>query len=531
MPEEKIDSPVNETILSASEHDRLKFEAAAESLAVLINDEKSVTPLVVGVDVLWGTGKSTLVNRVIRKTTRRGKGEAWRYWLASHGLLKPVRSTLMSPFDRVRSAIEKARPYNPRYRHTICHFNAWMHDDAPQIMGVFAEEVIKSADSARSLFNQVFRPVRFKWGWVLLLQTLVFIFVMLLIKEIYNYMDAMGNIPESFSQLVKTTSDQIRTWIATGLSAGLALLILGFKQIQAFLSPVTQFLRDPARSAARARVVVVRRKIGHLVEQATTRNRKLVILVDDLDRCKPENSLAILECANQILGHKNVIVVVAGDLQLTAAAAGLRFKSQAEILTALGTPANALSMNYGWMAIRRLVQMNIQVPPPNPKLFKPGMEELEEAEEHESGSSPKIKPLNELDEATVREVNRCVGYALRFLAGLGLVNPREEKRTEDALRVHLAILARMRIPLSRRVAEMAAKWMYLQDVAPRLTIWLQQEGVEAVMRLEELERESLEVRLKQDFGVVHELRHVVTLLLTSPKLHKGFEAVAYWEKQ
>ena len=70
--------------------DHLDFEASAATLAGIIGDQDTATPITVGVFGTWGTGKTSLMRMVeaaLIKQPRRGQGlkahtvwfDAWKY--------------------------------------------------------------------------------------------------------------------------------------------------------------------------------------------------------------------------------------------------------------------------------------------------------------------------------------------------------------------------------------------------------------------------------------------------------------------
>jgi hypothetical protein len=102
--------------------DLLGYKAFAEALAGIIDCPDTSTPFVLSINAPWGAGKSTLALMIKRILTR-----------------KP-----------------SAAGTEP---HVTCWFNAWMHDDAPNLASAFAAEVAQTADRKRPFWRRFIEPL------------------------------------------------------------------------------------------------------------------------------------------------------------------------------------------------------------------------------------------------------------------------------------------------------------------------------------------------------------------------------------
>jgi len=86
--------------------DHLDFEASAATLAGILGDENTATPITVGVFGTWGTGKTSLMRMIeaaLIKQSRHKRGlkahtiwfDAWKY-----GSLRPVPGPVIVPGQR-----------------------------------------------------------------------------------------------------------------------------------------------------------------------------------------------------------------------------------------------------------------------------------------------------------------------------------------------------------------------------------------------------------------------------------------------
>jgi hypothetical protein len=120
------------------------------------------------------------------------------------------------------------------------------------------------------------------------------------------------------------------------------------------------FLETPQEVAAKGSIAEVRAHLRGLVRQALRQrtedkaNRRLVIFIDDLERCPADKALGVCEVVTQLLDHQGVIVVLVSDLAPLAAAAGARYDTEASAV-----PAAVLGQRY----LDKLINMRFNLPP------------------------------------------------------------------------------------------------------------------------------------------------------------------------
>jgi len=375
-------SLLNDGAVTMGTQDRLGFEPTAETLASFISSTGTATPLVIAVNAKWGAGKSSLVNFVTEKLERRLDLEAFYYAANERLYLKSffdwcVTNQPGSGFHRLGQAVRSARPLNSRLRHTVVRFDAWMHDDAPQIASAFAKQIIIAASSARPLVWQILRPVSFKYsGKVAILGTLS----VLALSYFAIGLVSLTFFPDFSVRCISQLEGLFRSagskgahpaggWFGKAEATAPTLFgIVGLtaKQVKEFFDSVNKYIKSPERASSEASLAKVNERLRGLIQQATTNNRRFIIYVDNLERCKPENALSLLEVINQLLSHPQVVTIIAADMEIIAASAGSRFKEQAKLLaTSEGTEAG-ICLEYGRRYVRKMVQLNVSLPKPSP---------------------------------------------------------------------------------------------------------------------------------------------------------------------
>ena len=124
-----------------------------------------------------------------------------------------------------------------------------------------------------------------------------------------------------------------------------------------------RFVDDPRSTAARGTMSEVKRQFGRLIRHATHQGR-LVIIVDDLERCTPARALEVCQVASQLLAQPGVVTILLADMEPIARSAGARY---AESMPA-GADVDAEEIGRRYLA--KIVQLEIALPPPAPEDMK-----------------------------------------------------------------------------------------------------------------------------------------------------------------
>ena len=268
-------------------HDRLKFGAYAGVFTAFFLDEKTPTPMTVAISGPWGSGKTSLARLI---DGRLRAPENWRGRLFEQPL--------------------------------TCWFNAWHHADAPNVGVALAAHVARNLAPERPLWVRALQPLptammspsrrwwRRIWQGVgaALLAVMTLVAMAWLIPPLREKLGAIGALPGR-------TGDPV-AWFVAG-SALVALVARAFKAG----GTLGTYLEAPRDVAAQGSIAEVREHLKVLVRQALGRSRRLVIFIDDLERCPADKALGVCE-----VDHPGVIAVLVSDLAPLAAAAAERYK-------------------------------------------------------------------------------------------------------------------------------------------------------------------------------------------------------------
>jgi hypothetical protein len=322
-----------------------RFEAYAEAIASLVDDPSTATPLTIGVNGPWGTGKSVLARHLVQ--------------------------------------IIRAKPAAAgRFAHVVCWFNVWMHDDADSIATALVSHVAQTADRMRPWWRRFRSPLpislappgeRMKRRLVLLAVTLLLAIVLsqvlvtvcqfstilkYVMREVANFDFANGDAAMTGGD-AKPVHDS--GWLFV-MSTFALLIARRFAEVGHGLGG---FLKDPQQAASAGSIDRVRQQLGALIRQATPPGSRFVLFVDELDLCRPPHCIDVLETISQLLDHPDIVSIVMADVSAVAAHAEIKYEKLAskyvpgwEAKTEGGAPI----AGYGRVYLQKFIQMQFNLP-------------------------------------------------------------------------------------------------------------------------------------------------------------------------
>ena len=306
--------------------DSLGFGAYADALALLMDQKDTRTPLTISINGPWGSGKTSLAK------------------------MAEARLSIGSDWDA---------------SHVICWFDAWANDDAPHLGAAFAAAVAKTVNKQRywwwrlamPLPSVMLSPVQ-RWRRRLWYGVLA---VALAAAAIFwptgrSLLTPLLHPGATVSALGHSTA-------ATRLT--LPVLVVAVIVLAQRLGPgiqgIARWIDDPASEAARGAVQEASEQLGRLIRQALRRKRRLMIFVDNLERCRPPRAVEMCEVVSQLIGHPEVVTVLIGDMDTIALSAEIKY---AALETISSGKSSSPAAAYGRKYLEKLIQIQIRLPPP-----------------------------------------------------------------------------------------------------------------------------------------------------------------------
>jgi len=275
LPSNKVDEGISatgtsDTPIGWNDFDVLGMKPLALALSRFVRNTSTSPPLTIAITGPWGTGKSSLMNLVAEDLRQRGSSPVW--------------------------------------------FNAWHHQKEENILAALLENIRGQAiPSAWRLSGLWFRArllyVRAGRDFVPLL-----LIAALVVSVVWAFKwGAIGNSiaawikPEADWPKLAQLTDSASNWLDHAAFVGAGTILLVIVKIYATMnlkpSELMATLRGNSKLADFSAQLGFRYKFAKEFDVAgralrTSTNPGLVIFIDDLDRCSPENLMEVLESIN-----------------------------------------------------------------------------------------------------------------------------------------------------------------------------------------------------------------------------------------
>lgn len=279
--------------------DGLGFRDYAEAFAHIVTNPNIQPPLTIGIYGEWGTGKTFLMQRIMESVERQQtvKGRGW--WR------------------------RKSESTSPRILQL--DFDAWAYNTSEVLWATLVQKVFEKIEDQISGIERVSLTVRrnlARNGRRLLRQLFYFSllaltigFTLFVLLRALN-LDVLATLVPllGLPVLVRLTQDLIMI-LSTPQSRQIATLIAGSARARRERHFWLNVLEDQDE---RGSVAGVYDDMAEMLKELES-NTRLAIFIDDLDRCKPERVVEVLEAINLLLAFKEFIIFLAIDPRVVAA--------------------------------------------------------------------------------------------------------------------------------------------------------------------------------------------------------------------
>jgi Cdc6-like AAA superfamily ATPase len=334
----------------AEGEDQLGFSYYVGAFAELIDSPDTRPPLTIGIFGSWGAGKSFLLAK-LKETVRRRSSNLRPSELREAGRLLSRRLRGEKPPERER-----------RYVYCV-DFNAWEYNASAQIWPRLVRRVLDGVE-ASVRFRE--RPL----GWVATRTRRVARNLWRLARDGWKALAAWGAVAALLTALVtwdvpgpRTSlfefvvgtpiDDKLSLSLLFGALASLAKLIK-----DALLAPMERWVRAMLADGRgygleSDAMAAVRRDLELLDGRLAAERSRVLIVIDDLDRCEPEKAVEMLQAINLLLDRPSFIICLGIDARVVTAAVERHYR---ELLG----PAGITGYEY----LDKIVQIPFSIPEP-----------------------------------------------------------------------------------------------------------------------------------------------------------------------
>lgn len=294
-----------------AERDLLGRQALVDTLAAMFTARGQATPFTLALLGDWGSGKSTVVSCLKRWFKERAKEEESR-----------AKSNGGAPGIEVFTA----------------DFNAWEYDQVQNIRAGLAHEVVRGLLQDVGWFEKRVLACRFAWRehrsglWHALLG-LLGVLVLVAVPALLSIY-----VPGDLFQ-----STFFKSLAGTGAAAGVVAYFLtkgrelGTLLQHPFSTELRTYLRLPAYQKDLGEIPVIKQHLTTLCRLRLGEpkpdepdKRRLIVFVDDLDRCDPKRITDVFDAIRLIMDIRGVIVMVMIDPRIAIRAVADKYEKSAE---------------------------------------------------------------------------------------------------------------------------------------------------------------------------------------------------------
>ena len=299
--------------------DQLGFDNYVQAFAELIMSSHSKPPLTIGVFGSWGTGKSFLLEHIEKEVERRTE------------------------------ARKNAKPPVTPLVHVV-KFNAWEYSASAVVWPGLVRKIVATLDVEAPMTRSQRYWSRLQWNFSRTLR-----------KYAPQIAAAAIVLVVGFAWAIK---DKNSLAVAVGALVG-TLGIAGLAK--AANNPMANWVTTLFADSDYGERIGLMEDIRHDLEmlekrlyvdgsEETEPIGRILVLIDDLDRCEPEKAVEVLQAVNLLLNFSSFIVILGIDARIVTAAVQKHYEG---LLGETGAS--------GYEYLDKIVQIPFRIPVPSPE--------------------------------------------------------------------------------------------------------------------------------------------------------------------
>ena len=360
-----------------SSEDHLEREAYASSLATFLLHPNTAPPITIGLYGRWGTGKSSFFKLLERKMVGMAAARSilsdmpeWQLRLKSWATrLRRADGTELFVYASSRLHARVPTRWLAERRILTVGFNAWQYEDAKQTWAGLASAISERLEAALPWHRRQW--MRVKYAWKQHRSDLLLNFglpVMLLALAAVVLLPWLT--PERVTALAPSEAPNqsaLPALLKAVLPAGSLLLLVwtvGWRLMEV-LKPVSERVagyvrrQDYRADMGYQHKVIADLKFLLAEVKACREDMRVLVYIDDLDRCSDEKIVEILRATVLILADCNLFVMFGMDTEMIRRAIVAHYEKMQVKLADPGEFASAY--------LRKIVQIALYLPQPRPE--------------------------------------------------------------------------------------------------------------------------------------------------------------------
>lgn len=375
-----VDAPfTGDQLADADTLDRRWYAEALASLVML----PDTGPMTIGVHGRWGVGKSSFMRfirwELLRAALADRSVHLGQLERADRAVARAAEALADAGADVLRTSLLRGQHAQAlRERGEVLHrleraaadtvlcvrFNAWLYEGATQVWAGLTHEITRTMENSLPWHRRLAARARYAWlihgpgFWVGAALGVVTAVLLAGLALVLGYGDAGSALAAQLPPVLDVVARALP--VGSVLAVGLLLvwrLSRGFVPVS---GRIAQYLRRPDYRAQMGYQHQLRRDIEFLKARLRRGDRtpRIVVFIDDLDRCSDERVLETLQAINLLLTESGCYVILGIDTEMIVNAIRRRYESENDGPTA-GTEQRARSY------LDKILQLNVPLRAPD----------------------------------------------------------------------------------------------------------------------------------------------------------------------
>jgi Cdc6-like AAA superfamily ATPase len=329
---------------SISKVDQLDFEQYALAFAELIESGDAIPPLTIGIYGAWGMGKSFLLERITSILEARNK-QRRREARTARGIRAFLR-WLRALFRRTQTPPVGSPPR----RIYIVSFNAWEYSASEVVWPGLVRKIIDQLEE-RSWRQPSYWTSKFKRAATQLPRG---------IKYLSAVATGLALGLAGYHSFFNPAFDfQLAAVTLLALAGGPAAVKTIVDTINPVSTKITALFQQSNYGKQIGYMAEIKQDLQILEGRLQNEGGRILVVVDDLDRCEPEKAVEVLQAVNLLLHFETFIVCLGIDARVISRAVERHYRN-------LLGPAGASGYEY----LDKIVQIPFWIPTPTAPQIK-----------------------------------------------------------------------------------------------------------------------------------------------------------------
>jgi hypothetical protein len=362
-----------------SQNDLLGYVDYVEALANFIESPMTQKPITIGIDAVWGGGKTTLMHMLEKRLglhTGKNAGRIYTVW-----------------------------------------FNAWQYDQQETLWGALVLDILAQVRKQYGFWGQLPLFLRLNRGRFDL--RILFLDLGKVLLRVLGLAAALFSVLAFFSiyfnkgyaeTLYWLWTDQIKALLTTlgSLSLLYTLFVDAWKLvISPFSLGLSKYIKEPDYSSKIGFVRQFQQDFKTVISAVTQKGKwPLVVFIDDLDRCSPAKAAEVIEAVNLLLDSEYCVFILGMDSAMLSRSIQAHYK---EIQPYFDDLNYASRTGLGRHFLEKIIQIDFRIPPPDPEHISSFI--LAQLGQNQPAAGP-LKPVAEKQAESLLQAEQRAGKSL-----------------------------------------------------------------------------------------------------------------------